>query len=324
MSASVADGSGAPPPEADTPDPGADDHNLHATAARIDSLLEASAAGGPGAQSRAEDLVACVSGLYGAGLRRVLEILDSHAALGNGVLEALVSDELVSGLLLVHDLHPHDLRTRVGRALDSVRPYLGSHGGDVELVSIDDDGVVTLGLLGSCDGCPSSSVTLELAVETAVREAAPEVSRIEVRAAKPAAAKAGLIGLDSLRSRIDRPDDRAAGTWVAMPDLAELASGELGGFDVDGLAVCACRIGADLFCFRDACGHCGQSLAGSVVERRLGAAVGTGVLRCARCHAHFDVRQAGAGLDDPAEHLEPLPVLIRDGAPAVAVPAAAP
>ena len=80
-------------------------------------------------------------------------------------------------LLVVHGLHPDDVGTRVERALDGVRPYLGSHGGDVELLGVTDDGVVRLRLLGSCDGCPSSSVTLTLAVENAIQEAAPEVGR---------------------------------------------------------------------------------------------------------------------------------------------------
>lgn len=294
---------------------------MHAAAARIESLLEASAAGGPAARSRAEDLVACVSGLYGAGLDRVLHILQGAGVLDAAVLDALAADELVSGLLLVHDLHPYDVQTRVHRALDGVRPYLGSHGGDVELIGIDDDGVLTLRLLGSCDGCPSSSVTLELAVEGAVQAAAPELTRIEVQAASTGVQAGGVISLESLRSHIDRPEQPGTGTWVAMPELDELAGGEVGGFDVDGLAVCACRIGSELFCFRDVCGRCGGSLAGSVVERRLGDPVGTGVLRCARCRAHFDVRMAGAGVDDNSEHLAPLPLLLRDGTLSVAVPA---
>ncbi len=295
---------------------------LRSVGDRIEALIEASAAGGPASRTRAEDLVACVSGLYGAGLGRVLEILDDAGRLDASVLDALVDDELVSGLLLVHDLHPYDAETRIRRALDTVRPYLGSHGGDVELVGIDDAGVVRLRLLGSCDGCPSSSVTLQLAVEGAVEAAAPEMTRIEVDASGPSDARpvGGVISLDSLRARIDRPADA---TWAALPELAGLASGALAGFDIAGLVVCACRIGNDVFCFRDRCAHCGQSLAGGVVERRLGDPVGTGVLRCGSCHAHFDVRRAGAGLDDPSEHLEPLPVLVRDGILSVAVPSAA-
>jgi Fe-S cluster biogenesis protein NfuA/nitrite reductase/ring-hydroxylating ferredoxin subunit len=227
---------------------------------------------------------------------------------------------LVAGLLLVHDLHPYDARTRVARALESVRPYLGSHGGDVELAGIDEDAdglVVRLRLLGSCDGCPSSSVTLELAVESAVQTAAPEVSRIEV--SSPAAA-APLISLDSLRARLDGPD---SGTWVAVPELASVAPGEVAGFTLGGVQVCACRVGSGAYCFRDECGACGRGLAGAVVERRLGDPVGTIVLRCPHCRAHFDIRHAGAGLDGTDAHLTPLPILTRDGVLSVAVPAVA-
>ena len=87
-------------------------------------------------------------------------------------------DELLSHLLLVHDLHPVDVEARVRQALDDVRPYLGSHGGDVELLGVD-DGVARLRLGGTCNGCPSSTVTLRNAIEEAVLRAAPEVERIE-------------------------------------------------------------------------------------------------------------------------------------------------
>lgn len=297
---------------------------LRAAGDRIEALIEASAAGGPASRTRAEDLVSCVSSLYGAGLGRLLEILDDAGRLDKPVLDAIADDELISGLLLVHDLHPYDVETRIARALDTVRPYLGTHGGDVELLGIDDEGVVRLRLLGSCDGCPSSSATLELAVEGAVQAAAPEMTRIEVDAG--AAAKAtpvgGVIGLDALRSRIDR-QPAASVTWTVIPELADLVAGQLAGFELDGLTICACRLGNDIFCFRDRCGHCAQSMAGSAIERRLGEPVGSGVLRCAQCLAHFDIRRAGAGLDDPEDHLEPLPVLVRDGVLSVALPSAA-
>jgi Fe-S cluster biogenesis protein NfuA/nitrite reductase/ring-hydroxylating ferredoxin subunit len=296
---------------------------LRAIGDRIETLLEASAAGGTANRTRAEDLVACVSGLYGAGLERVMEILHESGRLDDALLDEFADDELISGLLLVHDLHPYDVETRIGRALDSVRPYLGTHGGDVEFLGIDDEGVVHLRLLGSCDGCPSSSVTLELAVEGAVQAAAPEATRIEVEPNAPAAAKAGaVISLDSLRTRIDRPAEAISASWVPLPDLASLAPGELAGFEIEGLTVCGCRIGNDIFCFRDRCGHCGEGLGGGAIERQLGAPVGSGVLRCPHCRAHFDVRRAGAGLDNIDEHLEPLPVLVRVGVTSIAVPSA--
>lgn len=300
---------------------------LRATGDRIETLLDASAAGGGAARARAEELVGCVSDLYGAGLGRVLEIVEESGRLDEDMLEALAGDDLVASLLLVHDLHPYDVQTRVSRALDTVRPYLGTHGGDVELLGVDDEGVVRLRLLGSCDGCPSSSVTLQLAVEGAVEAAAPEMTRIDVEESTAAAAADGassgpVISIDSLRSRIDASVDTGPGTWVAVPELGSLAAGELAGFELDDLTVCATRLGKDIFCFRDRCAHCAGSLAGGVVERRLGDPVGTGVLRCPTCRSHYDVRRAGAGLDGVEEHLEPLPVLVRDGVISIAVPSA--
>ncbi|MEU1994834.1 NifU family protein [Nocardia gamkensis] len=276
---------------------------------RIETLLEASSAGGALARERAEQLVRELVGLYGAGLTRAVALLDADA------VERLARDDLVASLLLVHGLHPHDVSTRVRTALDSVRPYLGSHGGDVHLVDIV-DGVVRLELAGSCKSCPSSSVTLELAVEDAVRAAAPEIESIEVVAAQTESA--GVISADSLFSRV-RADGARSGNWVAVPELAELSAGEVGGFDVAGLIVLACRVGEELYAYRDHCPGCDGSLAGAVLERRVGFPAGDAVLRCPTCRAHYDVVHAGARVDGDG-HLEPLPVLVRSGELSVAVP----
>ena len=75
-----------------------------------------------------------------------------------------------------------------------MRPFLAHHDGDVELLDVDADaGAVRLRLLGSCDGCPSSSVTLKLAVERAIVEAAPEIVRIDVDDAGPEPVVAGPV-----------------------------------------------------------------------------------------------------------------------------------
>ena len=119
-----------------------------------------------------------VADLYGTGLGRVVELAAERCP---ELLEDLVGDELVASLLLVHGLHPESLARRVEGALTRVRPTLATHAGDVELLDVDEKaGVVQIRLLGSCDGCPSSSVTLQLAVERAILEAAPEIVRIEV------------------------------------------------------------------------------------------------------------------------------------------------
>src|SRR5688500_10644675 len=133
--------------------------DLRATGERIETLLEAASTGGRVARERAEELVRLVVDLYGAGLERLLEIVHEAGRLDDDLLDRLTGDDLVASLLAVHGLHPHDVATRVVWALDGVRPYLGSHGGDVEFLGITDDGVVRLRMVGSCDGCPSSSVT---------------------------------------------------------------------------------------------------------------------------------------------------------------------
>lgn len=153
--------------------------HLQEVGERLERILEELRTLEPTARQRAEEAVRLVTDLYGAGLSNVMGIVvdGGDAAL----LDKVVSDQLVGNLLVLHGLHPFDLPARIGLALDKVRPYFASHGGDVEFLDVDAEaGVVTIRLLGSCDGCPSSSVTLKMAVEDAVHEAAPEVAHIVV------------------------------------------------------------------------------------------------------------------------------------------------
>ncbi|MBJ8348472.1 NifU family protein [Antrihabitans sp. YC2-6] len=279
---------------------------------RIESLLDASSAGGVVARERAEELVREVVDLYGGGLERMIAIARDNPDL----IRKFASDDLVASLLLVHGLHPEDVETRVRAALDSVRPYLGSHGGDVELLGVHGS-VVRLRLTGSCKSCPSSSVTLELAVKDAVQAAAPETDEIEVVGAEPAPS---LISAESLMSKVHSAPVHVAGSWYAVPELADLLPGEVGGFVVGGLPIVVCRLTDDLFAYRDRCPSCTNSMAGAVMARRAGGAAGDAILRCPICRAHYDIRHAGAGVDDGTDHLDPLPVLVRDGVLSIAVP----
>ena len=301
---------------------------LRATGERIDVLLDASGGAGIVARERAEELVRLVTDLYGAGIERILEILHDAGRLDEEVLAALAGDELVASLLLVHGLHPHGVVERVEQALESVRPYLGSHGGDVELLGVGEDGTVRLRLLGSCDGCPSSAVTLNLAVEGAIESAAPEVTAVEVEEEPaPGNRTSGggetLIPVSSLRSRIADPPDNRTVSWERVPELADLPPGVVTVLEVGSTALVACRVEAELFAYRDGCARCSASLRGAALSRRLGASVGEAVLRCPSCRAHYDVRRAGACLDDDTLHLTPVPLLAEDGVPALAIAAPA-
>lgn len=286
---------------------------------RIELLLEASAAAGPIARERAEELVRLVVELYGSGLERLLDLVHEAGVLDDALLARLAADDLVASLLLVHGLHPYAVEERVSRALADVRPYLGSHGGDVRLLSVSDEGVVTLQLLGSCDGCASSAVTLELAVEDAVRSAAPEVIRIDVVPATSAGRQ--VIPVDQLTVRLR--EQSAAVSWEPVVRAEEVAVGSLLRTATAGQDVVLCRLTSGFYAYRDACPGCMSTFEGAVLSRSP-AAPGSAVLTCPRCGAHYDVRRAGADVTEPARHLEPLPLLDRDGVVEIAVRAAVP
>ncbi|MET7993765.1 NifU family protein [Amycolatopsis sp. NPDC005232] len=152
---------------------------------RIEQLLgELAAEAGSTVADRAEDLVHTLLEFYGAGLTTIVSVLREDVA-GEVLLERLAGDDHVRGLLVLHDLHPKSTLDRVSEALDEVRPYLGSHSGDVDIVGIDAEGVLRLQLQGTCDGCPSSTVTAKMAIERVVREAAPELTDVVVAGVVP-------------------------------------------------------------------------------------------------------------------------------------------
>ncbi|MER5624076.1 NifU family protein [Streptosporangium sp. NPDC002544] len=154
-------------------------HDIRVTGDRVEALIaDLGTLSDAVTRAKAEDLVRALVELYGAGLERVVEIVTETEAAE--VLRRLVGDPLVSGLLVLHDLHPLSTAERVREALDGVRPYLGSHEGGVELLGVGEDGIVRLRLEGTCHGCPSSRLTVTDAIERAIGQAAPEVSGVEV------------------------------------------------------------------------------------------------------------------------------------------------
>lgn len=166
---------------------------------RIDALIQSiERSADPALRADAQGLLQAVLELHGAGLSRILDRVAQEGAPGRAVLDDLASDDLVRNVLLLHDLHPVDLESRVLRALDSVRPQLRGHGGEVTLVDVV-DGVVRLRLEGNCHGCPSSAQTMKHLIEEAIIDAAPDATSIEVEGlAGSTPAPAGLITIDQL------------------------------------------------------------------------------------------------------------------------------
>jgi Fe-S cluster biogenesis protein NfuA len=148
--------------------------------ARVQELqARLESAGDPQTRELAEELVSAVVRMYGAGLERLFGTLLDAGAEGERLALALAEDPHVAALLLIHDLHPIPLQDRVQDALEQVRPYMESHGGNVELLSLH-EGVARIGLRGSCSSCAASAVTLEHAVKQALEETAPDLAGLEV------------------------------------------------------------------------------------------------------------------------------------------------
>jgi Fe-S cluster biogenesis protein NfuA len=157
-----------------------EDRQLRERMRRIESLLqEVERFKDAHAQAKTREIVQCLMDVHGAVFERMLGHINDSKLTGNAMIDSLAEDDSIASLMLLYGLHPLDLETRVRQALEKGRPYLQSHGGNVELLSVE-DGVVRLHLQGSCHGCPSSAVTLKSTIEEAIMEKAPDAVSIVV------------------------------------------------------------------------------------------------------------------------------------------------
>lgn len=288
-----------------------DDGEVRERVGRIESLLgEIESLGDPEARAKTAEMVQTLLELYGEGLGRIVE---SVGRLGSDELkDELLDDELITHLLLLHGLHPIDVETRVLGALDEVRPYLESHGGNVQFLGIEDD-VARVRLEGSCDGCPSSTMTLELAIEEAVQKAAPELEGVEAEgvAEPPQKPTTTLVAGPTLARKKKQPEENGS-SWTTIRGL-ELPVGKMLAKEVPGGRMLFLKLAGDLYAYRDACPGCGASL-----ER---GELRVADLTCPGCGRRYDARRAGRSLDGSPLHLEPIPLLVgEDGTVRVAPP----
>ena len=187
-----------------------DQEQLKERVGRIETLLEEiESFEDPEARAKTAEMVQILLELYGEGLGRIVESVGRLG--GEDLKDELLGDELITHLLLLHGLHPVDVKTRVLGALDEVRPYLESHGGNVQFLGIG-DGVARVRLEGSCDGCPSSTMTLKLAIEEAVQKAAPELEGVEAEgvAEPPPQPTMAFVAAPTLRKKKEPPEENGA------------------------------------------------------------------------------------------------------------------
>jgi Fe-S cluster biogenesis protein NfuA len=195
----------------------------------------------------------------------------------------------------------------VREALATVRPYMESHGGDVELLGID-EGVARLRLEGHCKGCPASAATLELAIKEAIDEAAPDLAGLEVEGVvaprRPPGPSPGLLQIHMPNGDGQAPSPTP--TWMALDAAGEVAPGELRTVTLRGVELVVANVDGTLLAYRSACAGCAASLGDATLSGE--------ILSCARCGRAFDLPRAGRALGSEEGQLEPVPLLGRAGA----------
>jgi Fe-S cluster biogenesis protein NfuA/nitrite reductase/ring-hydroxylating ferredoxin subunit len=277
----------------------------------------------------AESLVAALVQMYGAGLEHLVSTLALTGEGGAAALAQIAEDPLLATLLLIHDLHPVPLSERVQGALEQVRPYMESHGGDVELLSLH-GGVARISLRGSCSDCAASTVTLELAIKQALEDAAPDLEGLEVEGVAaqsvpapagpelPLGASAATLPIHHIGSQVPAgalelpmaapgarpPVGAGAPAWLELEDVHEPDEGGLVAAEIAGARLVVANVDGTLLAYLDRCAGCGEPLHGGELT--------DGALRCAGCSRTFFLPRAGRSLDADGLQLDPVP-LLRDG-----------
>jgi Fe-S cluster biogenesis protein NfuA/nitrite reductase/ring-hydroxylating ferredoxin subunit len=274
-----------------------DDINLQGE--RIQKLIERiEALPYPGAKELIQECMEAVLAFYGHGLSRILQVVSETDTEAGNVYRELIRDDVIKGLLLIHDLHPLDLAARLRDALDKVRPYLKSHGGNVELISLENN-VAKLRLQGTCQSCASSAVTLELAIRHAIEQACPDLVHFEVEgvAEKPL-------------PTVSHPSQRTTSYWRVVEQAQQLADGAWLPIRLDEIRLVICKVDETFYAYRNRCPACNMPFDSGALDG--------GLLSCSLGH-HYDVLHAGRCTEIASAHLDPFPLLAEAGVVKVAL-----
>ncbi len=190
-------------------------------------------------------------------IRLIRTIRDEPAAAGR--LREAASDEVVYAVLRHLEILKPSLDERLQQALNSVRPSLQEHGGNVELVSVEPPDTVTIRLTGACDGCPASGLTLSAGVEKAIREHCPEIT--EIRKASGHNAQ-GTTQVDFV-SPFARAEDEG---WTDLIGMEEIGENDIRIIEHGGHSLLFWRQDNNVKCYENACAHLGMPLDSGELE----------------------------------------------------------
>jgi nitrite reductase/ring-hydroxylating ferredoxin subunit/Fe-S cluster biogenesis protein NfuA len=172
-----------------------------------------------------------------------------------GALPALrtaVQDELVYAVLRRYRLIKPSLQERVEAALDTVRPMLAMHGGDVQLVRVVPPSAIDVRFTGACESCPASVTTFTLGVKKALEEGAPEIT--DVRQVKGLAS--GAVATGSVRF-VSPFAANETDRWLPAGTVGDIPEDGIRATTIGGEPVLLWRSGDALACVQNACAHQG-------------------------------------------------------------------
>jgi Fe-S cluster biogenesis protein NfuA/nitrite reductase/ring-hydroxylating ferredoxin subunit len=209
---------------------------------------------------------------------------------------------LVHALLGMYGLEAVEPEILADEALDEVRPYIASHGGEVELLGVE-NGVVHVRLAGACVGCAGSAMTLRRGVEQALRDHLPGFREL--------VAEEGVDEVTATGPQLPMaPMRRPVFDEVAAED--GLAEGELRAVNAGGVPVLLARVGGEVYALRNGCLVDGLPLDG-------GRLTAEGVLVCPWHNCAYDVRTGRRADEEGEGRLAVVPVAVTDGSIQVAV-----
>jgi len=169
------------------------------------------------------ELETLVATLERDGDERALMLLQLMDAVHRPALELLLAGDpdhpVAAAVLAMYELVPLDERTQIEEALDEVRPYIESHGGDLELLDVA-GGVVHVRMSGSCHGCAASAMTLRRGIETKLRERIPWFEEIVAHEPEDEAEQDGATVLPMVQ--VDRRPSQPAGGGGELLQIAQL------------------------------------------------------------------------------------------------------
>ena len=150
------------------------------------------------------ELIQLLLEVHGAGLERMMEIIDESGTPGEAIIAKAGKDPIVRHLLLLYSLHPEDIETRVVKALDLAGPRLRKHNSEVELLGIR-DGAVQVKVSTSGHACGSTGATVRSIVEECIYDFAPDLASLEILG-QDEAPSSGFVSLESLIKHPASPD----------------------------------------------------------------------------------------------------------------------